>query len=61
MAFTIQKRGHGESKWVDVATRESLDEAILLATQTEKHAPADQARDFDVAARVLDGRRVIWK
>ena len=61
MTFTVQKKAHDESKWSDIATREVLEDAIALALQTEKHAPADQARAFDVKARILDGRRVIWK
>lgn len=61
MAFTVQKKAQGEAKWSDVGTRESLDDAIVLATQTEKHAPAGQSREFDIQARVLEGRRVIWK
>lgn len=61
MVLRVQKKAHGESKWTDVGTSQSLDDAIALAVQTEKHAPPDQSREFDVQARVLLGRKVVWK
>jgi hypothetical protein len=61
MPFIVKKKAAGETKWIEVATCESLDEAIVLAAQTEKLAPSDQSREFDVEARVLEGRKVLWK
>lgn len=61
MAFRVQRKPHDGETWEDVGEAESLDDALRLATQTERRAPIDQARPFDVEARVRLGRRVIWQ
>ena len=61
VGYTVQKLERGRKGWVDVKTCDSLDDAICAALDSEKHAPLGQSRESDVSARIVQGRRVIWK